>query len=104
MAPGPRSSAAKNQVILENTMNVHLTYQSGQGYSQRFSDIKAKVSRGVAKRVTVSFRERGENEKAYASFSLPPSKAQQLAHALLTAAAGEAEPIEFMIDDSMRAR
>ena len=85
-------------------MNVRLIYQSGVSYSQLFSDIKAKVSRGVAKRVTISFREIGENQRAYASFSLPPNKAKQLAHAILTAADGETDPIELTIDDSMRAR
>ena len=80
-------------------MNVHLTYDSGQSYSQRFSNFNVKVSRSNSKRANVSFREK-ENSRGYASLSLPFDKAQQLAHAILIACAGDVEPIEFTVNES----
>lgn len=84
-------------------MNVHLTYQSGQSYSQYLSNFEVKVSRSTARRVKVSFREK-ENGQGYASFSLPFDKAQQLAHAILTASAGDVKPIEFTVEESVGAK
>ena len=78
-------------------MNVHLTYQSGQSYSEYFSNFEAKVSRGT-KRVKVSLKEK-QNGHGYASFSLPLDKAQQLAHAILVAAMGDVKPIEFTVEE-----
>jgi hypothetical protein len=79
-------------------MNVHLNYDSGQSYSKYFDNFTVKVSRDV-KRAKVSFREK-ENSRGYAAFSLPFDKAQQLAHAILTACAGDVGPIEFTVSES----
>jgi hypothetical protein len=85
-------------------MNVNLTYRSGVEYSESFSNYKVKVSlSGGGKRVHISFREK-ENGKPYASFTLPYKKARQLAHAMLAESFGDAEPIEFSIDESVGAR
>lgn len=95
-------------------MNLHLTYTSGQSYSEYFSNFRVTVSRKNVKRVHVSFREK-ENEndpqsltlkpKTYASFSLPIDKAQQLAYAILTAtAAGDTSPIEFAVNEAVRSQ
>ncbi len=90
-------------------MNVRLDYRgSGNSYSEHFFKFKVKISNTESgKRVNISFREKQdegtprerENGKPYASFSLPYKKARQLAHAMLTASAGDAEPIEFSIDE-----
>lgn len=90
-------------------MNVRLDYSgSGNSYSEHFSKFKVKISNTESgKRVNISFREKQEgsprekeNARPYASFSLPYKKARQLAHAMLTASAGDAEPIEFSIDEA----
>ena len=90
-------------------MNVRLDYRgSGNSYSEHFSKFKVKISNTESgRRVNISFREQQdgttgekENAKRYASFSLPYKKARQLAHAMLTASAGDAEPIQFLIDES----
>ncbi|MGC1418347.1 MAG: hypothetical protein WA817_23885 [Candidatus Acidiferrum sp.] len=78
-------------------MNVHLTYQSGQSYSETLSNFDVKVSRGP-KRVKISFKEKG-NGHGYSSLSLQAAKAQQLAHAILTACTGDVKPIEFAIEE-----
>lgn len=82
-------------------MNVRLDYRdSGNTYSEHFSDFKAKVSISESgKRVNISFREK-RGGTPYASLSLPYEKAQQLAYALLTASAGDAEPIEFSVEEA----
>jgi len=54
------------------------------------------------KRVRVTFREDAAHDQSYLSYSLPLSRAQQIAHALLTTISGEVEPIEFTIDDSIK--
>jgi len=80
-------------------MNVRLTYDSGTEYSQYFPNYKIRVTiTGGGKRVHVSFRIKGEG-KAGASFTLPYKKARQLAHAMQTASMGDAEPIEFSVDE-----
>jgi len=81
-------------------MNVRLDYRdSGNSYSEHFSNFKAKVSiTESGKRVNISFREK-EGGTPYASFSLPAKKARQLAHAMLTASAGDAEPIQFAVEE-----
>jgi hypothetical protein len=81
-------------------MNVHLIYQSGQSYSERLTNFDAKITRNNGKRVHISFREK-QTGKGYASFSLPFDKAQQLAHAILTASTGDVKPIEFTVDESV---
>ncbi|HXJ14120.1 MAG TPA: hypothetical protein VNH19_17730 [Candidatus Limnocylindrales bacterium] len=80
-------------------MNVHLTYQSGQSYSDYFEKFSVTVSGGGMKRVKISIREQ-KNGRGYASFSLPVEKAQQLAHAILAASAGIEQPIEFTVEES----
>ncbi len=96
-------------------MNVHLTYQSGQSYSEHFSKFEVKVSENSSKRVKVSFREKeppatyrtGQvlaTSKGYAAFSLPIDKARQLAHAILTASEGDVEPIEFSVEESVKTK
>ena len=80
-------------------MNVNLTYDSGQSYSQHFANLKITISGGAAKRIKVAFREKGES-RAYASFSLPKEKAAQIAHAILTASAGIEVPIEFSFEEA----
>ncbi len=84
-------------------MNVHLIYQSGQSYSERLTNFDVKISRHNVKRVHVSFREK-QTGKGYASFSLPFEKAQQLAHAILMASAGDVKPIEFTVEESVGAK
>jgi hypothetical protein len=78
-------------------MNVRLVYQSGQQYSEHFSDFDVKVSRGTT-RVRASFKEKGGG-RGYSAWSLPLDKAQQLAYALLTACAGDAKPVEFGVEE-----
>lgn len=85
-------------------MNVNLTYRSGIQYFEPFSRYKVKVSvSGGGKRIHISFREK-EDGKPYASFTLPYKKARQLAHAMLAASFGDAEPIEFSVDESVGAK
>jgi len=84
-------------------MNVALTYQSGQQYSEYFSNIDIKVSRGTKgmKRVRVSFREKTDGKQGHVSFSLPPKKAKQLAHAILMACVDDdVKPIEFSMEEA----
>jgi len=80
-------------------MNVHLDYHSGQSYSEYFNNFTIKVSGGGNKRIKVSFRDKAERSRAYASFSLPKEKAAQLAHALLAASVGVDQPIEFSVEE-----
>jgi hypothetical protein len=79
-------------------MNVRLDYESGQTYTQYFSNFHIKVSGGGEKRLKISFRENGDS-RAYASLSLPKEKAAQLAHAILAASAGVDQPIEFSFEE-----
>lgn len=83
-------------------MNVRLDYRSsGHSYSEQFSTFKAKVSSTESgKRVNISFREKEGGGTPYASFSLPAKKARQLAHAMLAASGGDAEPIQFIVEES----
>jgi len=86
-------------------MNVQLNYVTGQSYSVDFSNFKAKVSFNEANRVDILFSDQEYDlRRGYAAFSLPISKAQQLAHAILAASAGDIEPIEFVVDDSVKAQ
>lgn len=82
-------------------MNAQLTYPSGQSFSHHLSKFKAKVSHSPnKKRIHVSFREK--ELQTYVSFSLPFDKSRQLAHAILTACAGDLmQPIEFEVDDTV---
>jgi hypothetical protein len=80
-------------------MNVLLDYDSGQSYSQFFTNFKITVSGGGAKRVKVAFREKGDRSRAYASFSLPKEKAAQIAHAILAASVGIDQPIECSFEE-----
>ncbi len=80
-------------------MNVHLTYHSGQSYSEYFSDFGVKVSAHGNKRIKVAIRQKEPDTKGYASLSLPVEKAQQLAYAILAASPGNAEPIEFSVEE-----
>jgi hypothetical protein len=79
-------------------MNVHLNYESGQSYSQRFSNFTVKVSR-TGSRVKVSFRE-NQNGRAYAAFSLPFDRFKMLAHAGLIGCEGDVSPIEFIVEEA----
>jgi hypothetical protein len=81
-----------------NVMNVRLDYESGQTYTQYFSNFHIKVSGGGEKRVKISFRENGDS-RAYASLSLPKEKAAQLSHAILAASVGVDQPIEFSFEE-----
>jgi|SRR6266852_4647271 len=98
-------------------MNVHLTYHSGQSYSEHLSNFDVKVSVNSGKRVKVSFREKqppltyhtgqsseGQSSEGYAAFSLPVDKARQLAHAILTASEGDVKPIEFAVEESVKTK
>ncbi len=80
-------------------MNVHLDYHSGQSCSEFFNNFTIKVSGGGSKRVRVSFRDKADRSRAYASFSLPREKAAQLAHAILASSAGIDQPIEFSMEE-----
>lgn len=84
-------------------MNVHLTYQSGQAYSERLANFKSTISRKNPKRVTCTFREKEAGE-AFLSFSLPVAKAKQLAFSILAISASEEmNPIEFaVVEESKR--
>lgn len=75
-------------------------YHSGQTFSQHFANfaVTVKVLR-ERRRIYLSVKEKNEGH-ACASLSLPLAKAQQLAHALLTASAGDVEPIVFEVDES----
>jgi hypothetical protein len=88
----------------EVQMNVALTYQSGQQYSEYLYNFDVKVKRGTngEKRVRISFAEKesGPGRHGHASFSLPRNKAKQLAHAVLTACAGDMKPIEFDVEEA----
>jgi hypothetical protein len=98
-------------------MNVHLTYHSGQSYSEHLSNFDVKVSVNSGKRVKVSFREKQppltyhtgqksseRGEEGYAAFSLPVDKARQLAHAILTASEGDVKAIEFAVEESVKTK
>src|SRR6266852_1319623 len=99
-------------------MNVHLTYHSGQSYSEHLSNFDVKVSVNSGKRVKVSFREKQppltyhtgqqstgqQSSEGYAAFSLPVDKARQLAHAILTASEGDVKPIEFAVEESVKTK
>ena len=78
-------------------MKVRLTYQSGQQYTERLSNFDVKITRERT-RVRVSFREKGSTW-GYSSWSLSPDKSQVLAHAILTACAGDVKPIEFSVEE-----
>lgn len=83
-------------------MNVRLTYSSGTEFSQHFSNFKARVTlAGGGKRVHVTFRMKEGDGRGNASFTLPYKKARQLAHAILAASHGDADPIEFSVEDSL---
>jgi|HubBroStandDraft_6_1064221.scaffolds.fasta_scaffold02488_10 hypothetical protein len=79
-------------------MNVQLTYQSGQQYSEHFAEFKVTVSGGGRKRIRISFKEK-ESGHGFATFTLPVEKGQQLAHAILAAAAGIEDPIVFEVEE-----
>jgi hypothetical protein len=97
-------------------MNVHLTYHSGQSYSEHLSNFEVKVSEISAKRVKISFREKEPPvtyrtgqvpplpSKGYAAFSLPIDKARQLAHAILTASERDVKPIEFSVEEPVKTK
>ncbi len=85
-------------------MNLRLNYRgTGQAYSEHFSNFKVKVSLAKSGRVNISFREKTETESKsvppYASFSLPPQKARQLGAAVDAVSLGDAEPVEFSIEE-----
>ncbi len=83
-------------------MNITLTYQSGQQYSETLTDFTVKVSRAThgLERLHVSFRQK-EGGHGYTAFSLPRKKAKQLAYAILTACAAEGvEPVEFRVEEA----
>ncbi len=71
-----------------------------------FSKYKAKVSLNESGRVHISFREKAEREfgTQYLAFSLPHKKARQLADAINAVSWGDAEPIEFAIEESALAK
>lgn len=79
-------------------MYIRLTYQSGQRYSEHFSEFVVKISRNATNRIVVSFSETGIGQ-GYSSWSLPSDKAQQLAHAILMACAGDVKPLEFAVQE-----
>jgi hypothetical protein len=81
-------------------MNIHLTYESGQQYSERLGNFDVKVSRS-GNRIKVSFRQKDSSGHGYASFSLPISKADQLGRAISTCTAADGvEPIQFSVEDA----
>ena len=82
-------------------MNVRLTYKdSGQQYSEYFSNFDVKVSRGSNGRVKVSFKQKDGNGQGYAAFSLPRDKSRQLAHGILVQTSSEgAEPVQFSVEE-----
>ena len=83
-------------------MNVRLNYFSGQSYSQMFATFCIKVSGAYSKRIKVSFREKAGDSRSYASFSLPPDSARQLAYALLLAtSSNDVNPVEFTVEESL---
>jgi len=80
-------------------MNFRLTYRSGMQYSDNLSNFDVKVSR-TATRIKVSFKQKDEKGWGYASFSLPIAKAEQLSHAILTAASSDGvEPVQFSVEE-----
>ena len=76
-------------------MNVNLSYDSGQSYSQRFENFTITVSGGGFKRVRLAIRDKKPGSLAYASLALPAEKWEQVAHAILAAKAGVEQPIEM---------
>ena len=80
-------------------MNVNLDYDSGQSYSQFFSNYKITVSGGGTKRIRIAFKESG-GSRAYLSFSLPKEKAAQVAHAMLAASVGIDQSMECSFEES----
>ena len=79
-------------------MNVKLDYHSGQSYSEFFSNYKISVSGGSTKRIRIAFKELGDS-RAYLSFSLPKEKVNQIAHAMLAAAAGIDQTMECSFEE-----
>ena len=72
---------------------------SSQTYSEHFVNFRVAVSQKSG-RIRVTFREKDGN--AFASLTLPPSKAKQLGYGLLMACAGDINPLEFDVDDSIK--
>ena len=92
-------SCGRNLATQEHTkLNVNLNYESGQSYSQFFSNYKITVSGGGSKRIRVAFKENGDN-RAYLSFSLPKEKAAQVAHAILAASVGIDQSMECSFEE-----
>jgi regulation of enolase protein 1 (concanavalin A-like superfamily) len=87
----------QNLVVTESKMNVNLIYESGQSYSQRFSNLTVTVTRS-GERIKVQFRDK-ENGHAYASFRLPFDQFKMLAHAGLIACECDVSPIEFTVNE-----
>jgi acetylornithine/succinyldiaminopimelate/putrescine aminotransferase len=79
-------------------MNVNLDYESGQSYSQFFSNYKMIVSGGGSKRIRLAFKEQRDS-RARLSLSLPKEKVAQLAHAMLAAAAGIDQTMECSFEE-----
>jgi hypothetical protein len=79
-------------------MNVNLDYDSGQSYSQFFTNYKITISGGGTKRIRVAITEKG-NSRARLSFSLPKEKSAQVAHAMLAAWAGIDQVMECSFEE-----
>lgn len=83
-------------------MNVRLSYRDNtKSYSEHFSKFTVKVTLSDSGRVHIAFHEKTESKSGaqYASFSLPPQKARQLGDAVNAVCWGDAEPVEFSIDE-----
>lgn len=83
-------------------MNYRLKYPSGQHFVESLDHFETNVSRRKS-RIKVAFQQKDSH--TYGSFSLPVTEAQQLAHAILTAASGRVDsvqPIQFVVDDRMK--
>ena len=79
-------------------MNVNLDYDSGQSYSQFFSNYKISISGGGTKRIRIAFNERGDSRARF-SFSLPKEKAAQIAYAMLAASVGIDQAMECSFEE-----
>jgi hypothetical protein len=80
-------------------MDVVLKYQGGREFTEYFRNFEAEVSRN-AKGVRISFREKTEGRQGFLRFSVPFTKAKQLAHATLTICAEDGvEPVKFSIEE-----
>lgn len=81
-------------------VDISLTYESEWHYHAKLLNYDVKITR-TASRIIISFHRKDGTGRGHASFSLPIAKANQLGHALCTAAAVDGiESIKFSVEEA----